>query len=214
MEIKPFYFNELRECCYVAWDDTKECVIIDPGCGSDKEFGRLSGFVSDNALKPVAILLTHGHFDHVMGLEDAWRYWNVPVRANILDDIQIRNAPKYCTMLGLKSTPFTGEIENVEDGDRIVFGNTVLEVIATPGHTQGGVCYYNRADAVLFSGDTLFAGSIGRTDHIGGDYDQLIGSISSKLMKLDSDVAVLPGHGPSTNIGYERTTNPFLETLW
>lgn len=213
MNIKSFYFNELRECCYLVWDGTGECVVIDPGFGSENEFSRLKKFISENGLKPVKILLTHGHFDHVMGLEDAWRYWNVPVFGSVLDSIQIEKAPEYCSMLGLKSTPFTGQLTDIKDGDLVKFGQTELEVIFTPGHTQGGVCYYCRAESVLFSGDTLFAGSIGRTDHIGGDYEQLISSISRKLMTLDSDVDVLPGHGPATNIGYERSTNPFLETL-
>lgn len=213
MEVKSFYFNELRECCYLVWDDTGECVVIDPGFSSDNEFGRLRKFIGEKGLKPVGILLTHGHFDHVMGLEDAYRLWNVPVRYNALDQIQIEKAPEYCGMLGMRSAPFTGPCTPLNDGDVVKFGYTELEVIATPGHTEGGVCFYNRKEAVLFSGDTLFAGSIGRTDHIGGDYDKLIDSIRTKLMVLDGEVAVLPGHGPATSIGYERATNPFLDTF-
>ena len=212
MKTKSFYFNELRECCYVAWDETGECVVIDPGFGSDNEFDRLKKYIATENLKPVKILLTHGHFDHILGLEAAWRFWNVPVYFSRLDDIQIKGAPAYCSMLGLNTSPFTGEGIDVKDGDIIRFGNTELEAIATPGHTEGGICYFCRKDAVLFSGDTLFAGSIGRTDHIGGDYEKLMGSIVNKLMKLDGEVTVFPGHGPSTNIGYERSTNPFLET--
>lgn len=212
MKTKSFYFNELRECCYLVWDETGECAVIDPGFGSENEFGRLKKFIADESLKPVKILLTHGHFDHILGLEEAWRFWNVPVYFSRLDDIQIQGAPQYCAMLGLSTSPFTGEGIDVKDGDRICFGNTELVAIATPGHTEGGVCYLCEKDAVLFSGDTLFAGSIGRTDHIGGDYNKLIGSIVNRLMKLDGDITVLPGHGPATSIGYERATNPFLET--
>lgn len=213
MEIKIFYFNLLRECCYVLWDATGECVIADPGSSSENEFNRLCRFVEDNNLKPCGIILTHGHFDHIMGLEDASGKWKVPVYMNTADLVQITEAPKYCAALGLQTKPFTGEITGIGDGDRISFGESHLDVIATPGHTQGGVCYYNAVQGILLSGDTLFAGSIGRTDHIGGDYAQLMKSISSRLMPLDSDVKVYPGHGPSTSIGYERVTNPFLETL-
>ncbi|MBQ0025155.1 MAG: MBL fold metallo-hydrolase [Bacteroidales bacterium] len=213
MEIKSFYFNELRECCYVVWDDSLDCVIIDPGASSEGEFARLCGFISDSGLHPVKILLTHGHFDHVMGLEDAAVKWSVPVYMNSGDLVQLEAAPEYCRMLGLKSVPFSGKTTDINDGDIIEFGNSSFEVIATPGHTQGGVCYYGKESSVLISGDTLFAGSIGRTDHIGGDYEQLMKSITAKLLPLDSDVKVLPGHGYPTTIGYERATNPFLETL-
>lgn len=213
MEIRPFYFNELRECCYIAWDESKECVIIDPGFGSDNEFDRLKKFVSDNGLEPRKILLTHGHFDHTLGLESAAKYWNIPVYMSLKDVPQLRQHEKYVEMLGLKSNPFTGTPIDVSDGQIISFGSTQIEVLETPGHTPGCVCYLCRESGVLFSGDTLFAGSIGRTDLDGGDYGQIMTSISRKLMVLDSDVRVLPGHGPSTSIGYERSTNPFLETL-
>ena len=211
MEIKTFYFNPLRVCCYVAWDDTRECVIIDPGCYGDRELQRLKDFVADRQLKPVKILLTHGHFDHILGLEDAFCFWNVDVWLHPDDREQMVRSGDWCRQLGLAFKPFTGTLHDLNDGDSVAFGHSALTVIATPGHTQGGVCFYSEADAVLFSGDTLFAGSIGRTDHPGGDYDQLIDSIARKILPLDGDVTVLPGHGPATSVGYERVTNPFLQ---
>ena len=211
MEIKTFYFNPLRECSYVAWDATGECVIIDPGCYGERELGRLTDFIGGNRLKPVKILLTHGHFDHILGLSGvAAAFPEAEVYVNPLEEGQMKRSVEWCANLGLAFTPYSGPRHDLADGDTVCFGETRLKVLSTPGHTEGGVCFYCEEDAVLFSGDTLFAGSIGRTDHIGGDYDQIIRSIVTKLMPLDGDVRVLPGHGPATSIGYERTTNPFI----
>ena len=210
MEIKIFYFNPLRECCYLAWDETKECVIIDPGNYGERELQRMKDFVADHGLKPVKILLTHGHFDHILGLEAVSRAWGLDTWLHPADRDQLDSSIEWCRQLGLELRPFTGQFHDLADGDSIAFGHTVLKVLATPGHTQGGVCFYNEQDGILFTGDTLFAGSIGRTDHIGGDYDQLIDSITRKILPLDGNVTVLPGHGGSSSIGYERATNPFL----
>ncbi len=210
MEIKTFYFNPLRVCCYAVWDGTGECVIIDPGFEGDGEFSRLVRFVDENSLKPVSILLTHSHFDHVLGLERASRYWNIEVCGSTLDSRNLEMTPRYCAMMGLTSEPFTGKVRNLADGDKVSFGSTELEVLSTPGHSPGGLCYFNRSDSSIFTGDTLFCGSIGRSDLDGGDLDILMESIGQKLMPLDGDVRVFPGHGPGTTIGYERATNPFI----
>ena len=213
MELKVFYCNELRECCYIVWDETLECVIIDPGFNSQSEFDRIKKFISEKALRPVKILLTHGHFDHVFGLEDASKYWNIPVYFNIEDIPQLEYGVKNAQYFGLTLKPFTGETINIKDGDKVTFGSSLFEVIGTPGHTPGGLCFYDRPGAQIFTGDTLFAGSIGRTDHLGGDLEQLLTGISRKLMTLDSDVKVYPGHGMPTDIGYERVTNPYIGNI-
>ena len=211
MEIKTFYFNPLRECCYVAWDDTKECVVIDPGCYGERELQRLQHFMEEKQLKPVKILLTHGHFDHILGLEPAARLWNIDAWIHPDDREQMITSGHWCQELGLSFQPYTGTLHDLVDGDVVTFGTTSLRILATPGHTPGGVCFLNEEAGVLFTGDTLFAGSIGRTDHIGGDYEQLIDSIHRKILPLDGDVTVLPGHGPASSVGYERATNPFLQ---
>ena len=210
MEIKTFYFNPLRECCYVAWDDTKACVIIDPGCYGPRELQRLQHLVEEKQLQPVKILLTHGHFDHVLGLEAAARQWNLDAWIHPDDREQLVSSGQWCRELGMTYEPFTGTLHDLADGDVVTFGTTKLKVLATPGHTRGGVCFLNEESGMLFTGDTLFAGSIGRTDHPGGDYEQLIGSIHRKILPLDGDITVLPGHGPASSVGYERATNPFL----
>ena len=210
MKIKTFYFNPIRECCYVAWDETGTCVFIDPGCYGDRELQRLKDFVADNQLHPAKILLTHGHFDHILGVEDVARTWAIDAWIHPADHEQMVRSGEWCAQLRLAFKPYSGTLHDIADGDIISFGETELKVIETPGHTQGGVCFLCEKEQVLFAGDTLFAGSIGRTDHPGGDYDQLIASIDRKLMSLDGDIKVLPGHGPATSIGYERATNPFL----
>ena len=134
-----------------------------------------------------------------------------PVYMDPADRGTLENAGYFCTMFGFNTPQTDVRTEDIHDGDRIRFGNTEFEVLSTPGHTPGGVCFYDAADKVLFSGDTLFAGSIGRTDHPGGDYDRLMEGIFSKLMVLDGDVDVIPGHGPHTTVSDERTRNPFLQ---
>ena len=213
MEIKTFYFNPIRECCYLAWDDTKACVIIDPGNYGERELQRMKDFVVERQLKPVMILLTHSHFDHVLGLEATAQAWKIDAWMHPDDRMILDRSIDWCAQLGLTFCRFTGTMHDLADGEILRFGNTELKVLATPGHTPGGVCFLNETDKILFTGDTLFAGSIGRTDHIGGDYDQLIQSIENKLMPLDGEIMVLPGHGPASSIGYERATNPFLQGL-
>ena len=210
MEIKTFYFNPIRTCCYVAWDETKECVIVDPGCNGQREFQRIVDFISLKELKPVKVLLTHGHFDHILGVADVAAAWPVEVCLNPADRPLLARSAEWARELGLEMKPYDGPYTDLADGDVVRFGNTELTVLATPGHTRGGVCFLCKKDNVLFSGDTLFAGSIGRTDFEEGDLDRMLESIASKLLTLDGDTTVLPGHGPATSIGYERSTNPFL----
>ena len=211
METKTFYFNPIRECCFVAWDQTGSCIFIDPGCYGERELQRLKDFVAQKELKPEMILLTHGHFDHILGLEDVARTWGLDAWIHPDDHEQMVRSGQWCSQLGLAFKPFTGTLHDLSDGQVLRFGQTELRVITTPGHTRGGVCFLCEKDAILFTGDTLFAGSIGRTDHPGGDYDQLIDSIDRKLLPLDGDIIILPGHGTPSSIGYERATNPFLQ---
>lgn len=207
---KCFYFNDLRVACYLVWDDTLECVIIDPGCKDDNELGRMEKFVEENSLIPVKILLTHGHFDHVMGVQRVAERWDLKAYIHPNDRNFALSAHETSSYFGWNMKPITCELLNISDNSTIEFGTTKLKVIHTPGHTQGCVCYHYKKQKLLFCGDTLFAGSIGRTDLPGGNYDQLIDSITHKLLSLDSATKVMPGHGPETTIGYEYSTNPFL----
>lgn len=210
LKVKVFNFNDLQERCSVVWDETGECAIIDPGYAYGHEKEALEDFIAENKLHPVKILLTHGHFDHTLGLRQCKKKYNIPVYMHP-DDIPILKGNEFFRKTYGMQIPDTDvETIDIKDGDRISVGNTEFEVIATPGHTMGCVCFLDARDKILFSGDTLFAGAIGRTDHPGGDYDKLMESIFSRLMTLDGDIDVIPGHGPGTTIADERTKNPFL----
>lgn len=210
-EVKVFYVNELRECCYLLWDETKECVIVDPGMQNANENARLEKFITEKGLTPKMVLLTHAHFDHIMGLAFIEKRWGVPVMMNSADKRLLADAEKYFKMWEAETELPSAETIDVEDGQSISFGNTKILAIATPGHTRGGMSYYVPKDNLLFTGDTLFAGSIGRTDLPGGDYDQLMESLLDKLIPtVDRDATVLPGHGYPTTIVQELQNNPFL----
>lgn len=193
------------------WDESGECVIIDPGCADADECSQVEKFIEDRQLKPVKILLTHGHFDHTLGLRWCRKRYGIPVLMDPQDECTLKGNEYFRQTFGWDVPDTDTETEDIKDGDVIKFGNTGFEVLSTPGHTPGGVCFLDRKDKVLFSGDTLFAGCIGRTDHPTGDYDRLMEGIFSKLMVLDGDIDVIPGHGPTTTIADERMKNPFLQ---
>lgn len=213
LNIKTFVFNSFRENCYVLWDAVGNCVIVDPGCYWPEEFARLKELVEAEGLTPKAVWLTHGHFDHVHGVLKVVREYSVPVLMSSEDKVVLDNNQAAVGAFGL-TAPDSSDIKTVDirDGEILdTLQGAPFKVITTPGHTPGGVCYYDETDKVLISGDTLFAGTIGRTDHLGGDYDRLIISVMDKLMGLPGDVDVLPGHGHRTTIADERTHNPFLQ---
>ena len=212
LHIQQFIFNPFGENSSVVWDDKGNCAFIDPGY-EDAEREQLVAFVESNGLEPVCIMLTHGHFDHIYGLADLVKTYGIPVYMDKKETYSFEHTNPYvCGNYGLPlaDIPEEGAFRHISEGDIIEVGDLHFEVLETPGHSVGGVCFLERNEKVLFSGDTLFAGAIGRTDHPGGDYDQLMQSIFTKLMHLDGDIAVIPGHGPDTDIATERMTNPFL----
>lgn len=205
MIIKELVVGPLMANCFIfGCDETKEAVVIDPGGDAD----RILFSLADSGLKVKYIINTHGHFDHVSA--------NGKIKNATGADILIH--PLDASMLGSLSTNaaiFGISVENsppcdqtIEEGDTVSFGKITLKVLHTPGHTPGGISLYT--DKIVFVGDTLFAGSIGRTDFPGGDFNTLISSIRTKLFKMDDDVRVLSGHGPETSIGSEKRFNPFV----
>ena len=209
LKILTFQFNPFSENCSLAYDETGDAVISDPGFYNEKEASALYGKIAEKGLKPKMILLTHGHFDHIFGVKECADKYGILVYMNQEDNYVVQH--NFSSRFGLKEPDSSFATEPLEDEQIIRFGNTEFKVIATPGHTSGGVCFYDEKDKALFSGDTLFAGSIGRTDHPTGDYDKLIVSVMDKLMGLPGDVTVFPGHGKNTTISDERTHNPFLQ---
>lgn len=210
MKIKTLYFNPLRECCHILWDgSSRDCVILDPGCYDRGEFSRLERFVEEEKLRPVRILLTHGHFDHIFGLAFARERWEIPVLIHKDDLYQVQISGMFAAALELDFTPYTGTFEYIDEGDIVRFGDCSLTVLHTPGHTEGCVCFYNEAERLLFSGDTLFQGSVGRTDHPKGNFQTLLQSID-RLAQLPDEINVYPGHGYPTTLGEEHRINPFF----
>ena len=217
LHIEHFTFNAFQTRCGVVWDDDKFCAFVDPGCASATEISSLVDFVSSHGLKPVCIMLTHGHFDHIYGVSAlSEKFGGLPVYMHKDEKYTMADTNPYvCGMYGLP-LPEVGFVEGPAfketiEGDVIEVGSLKFQVLETPGHSRGGLCFYEPSEQVLFSGDTLFSGAIGRTDQPGGDYDLLMKSIFEKLMELDGQVTVIPGHGPCSDIATERMTNPFLQ---
>lgn len=210
IHIEDFTFNSFLTRCSMVWDENGYCAFIDPGCTSQKELDTLAGAVAGKGLKPVCIMLTHGHFDHILGVAPlARQYDNLPIYMHSGEKFTLEKNEYFSRCFGVPA-PEEFTTTDVKEGDTIEVGSLKFEVIETPGHTAAGVCYLERSEKVLFSGDTLFAGAIGRTDHPGGDYEKIMESIFTKLLHLEGDTKVIPGHGPCSDIATERMTNPFL----
>lgn len=206
MKIEKFVIGIVSTNCYlVENEETKECFVVDPAaCPTE-----LVSHMKNQGLKPVGIVLTHGHFDHILGIDGFLKEFPVPVYAheeegNLLNDPSLNASAIYGGGYTFSNAQY------LKDGQRITLAGMGLEVRHTPGHTPGGCCYYMWEQGVLFSGDTLFLGSVGRTDLPLGDSDLLIGSIKERLMELPQETRVYPGHSGETTIGHEKKHNSFL----
>ncbi|RME96022.1 MAG: MBL fold metallo-hydrolase [Bacteroidetes bacterium] len=205
-------FNPFQENTYIVYDETGECVIFDPGCATVSEKQVLRNKIAELKLRPVRLINTHCHLDHVFGNRFVADTYQLPLEIHELELPVLQAVPQVCQMYGLPQpdpAPALGTF--LEAGRSVEFGQTSLEIYFTPGHSPGSLSFYCAADQFVIAGDVLFYGSIGRTDLPGGDYDTLINAIKTQLLPLGDDVKVYPGHGPATRIGYERKNNPFLQ---
>lgn len=211
MDIKIFVNNPWEENTVILYDGAKEAAVIDCGCFSEAERGAVRSFLTEKGLKPVVLLNTHLHPDHIFGNGFMKEAYGLETRAGEEDDFLIRHAVEYAAMLGITGIAQPPEVGKfLKDGDIIRFGESELEVIAVPGHSPGGLCFYSKKDKLLIAGDVLFAGSVGRSDLPGGDGARLLEAIRTRLFVLDGDVRVIPGHGPATTIEKEKRYNPFF----
>ena len=210
MQIKKLTFNPIQENMYVIYDDSKECIIVDPGCYFHQEKEELRSFIEENELKPVKLINTHCHLDHICGNKFVAETWSLKLEANKLDEYNLQRSIEAGILYNMPIEPSPPIEVDLKEGEEIRFGNSRLAILFTPGHSSGSISFYSEAHKFLIAGDVLFRMSIGRTDLPGGDFDTLIETIKSKLMILPKDVIVYSGHGEETTIGYEMKNNPFL----
>jgi hydroxyacylglutathione hydrolase len=210
IKIKQFTFNPVRENTYILFDETNDCVIIDPGMYDSDEQNIFYRFIKDNDLNPVLLLNTHCHYDHVFGNKFVFDNWSLKPQFHKGELIVLQSIPGYVPQMGLNYELSPEPEVFLPESGSVSFGSSVLELIFAPGHSPAHLCFYSRADNFLIGGDVLFYNSIGRTDLPGGNHSQLINSIRQNLFILPDDCEVFPGHGPSTTIGFEKQHNPFL----
>ena len=212
LRIKTFVVNPIEVNCYILSDESKEAVVIDNGTFYADEKEALFKYIEDNNLKPVRQILTHAHFDHIFGVGDFYDRYGVKVNFHAEDGylyFDVATQLRYIIgrTMDVKTAP-AGDY--LSDDEMISFGNSQLKVLHTPGHSQGSICLYCEQDKAHFCGDSVFKGSIGRTDFEGGNHDQLINSIQQKILTLPDDVVLYPGHGMKTTVAEERRNNPYI----
>ncbi len=211
MQIIKFVFNSFGVNTYLVYDkSTGRCIVIDPGMSEEAEIKEFDDFVEERNLQIEKILLTHGHFDHIWGVNHVKNKYSVEVYSHKNDLFLIEDAASYASVYGL-DFPGAVEVDNFLTGtDSIDFAGTKIEVLHTPGHSPGHLTFVFDEYEIVFTGDVLFKGSIGRTDLPGGDLDALMDSLWRKVLVLDERFTVFPGHGEKTTIGIEKNSNPFL----
>jgi hydroxyacylglutathione hydrolase len=209
-KVNRFIFNSFGVNTYVLVDDTGKCLIIDPGCQYNQEETELVEFITRNHLTPIGMLNTHFHIDHIVGNTFVSESFNLRPQCHKSSKLFWETAIVSGAMYGIKVENLITPTDFINEGDLISFGNSSVEVLYTPGHADGSVCFVNHENRYVVSGDVLFRDSIGRTDLPTGNFDVLRHSIVTKLFSLPDDYLVYPGHGPETTIGYEKLNNPFL----
>jgi glyoxylase-like metal-dependent hydrolase (beta-lactamase superfamily II) len=193
-------------CSIIGDETTREAIVVDPGDDID----HLLALIVKHGLKVKQIVITHGHIDHIGGAMKLKASTGAPIAMNERDQMQVKLLPMQAAWVGMKSPGKVEIDQHTKDQDVFTAGELSATILHTPGHTEGSSCLYFASEKKLIAGDTLFAGSIGRTDLPGGSMDKIISSIHSQLMQLPDETIVVPGHGPMTTIGEERETNPFI----
>ena len=210
IQIQSFVFNEFAENTYLLYDETRDAIIIDPGCYHSKEKEQLKQFVKENNLTIKILINTHCHIDHVLGNKFIKDQYNVPLFIHKTEVPYLKAVSSYAPNYGFIKYEESIADQFIDEGEKIKFGKSELDILFVPGHSPGHIALVSREQNFCIGGDVLFQQSIGRTDLPGGNFDDLINSIKSKLFIQDDNMKVYPGHGPATTIKDEKKYNPFL----
>jgi hydroxyacylglutathione hydrolase len=209
LQVKKFTFNPLSENTYVLFDNSNECVVIDPGCYEKSEQQELTEFIESNGLVVKKLLNTHCHIDHVLGNAFVKRKFKTGLYINPIEEAMLRAVKSYASNYGFHQYEDSTADGFLTEADIVEVGNQKLQILFVPGHSPGHIAFYDASGKSLIGGDVLFENSIGRTDLPGGNFNTLINSIHQKFFTLPDDVTVYCGHGEETSIGFEKRTNPF-----
>jgi len=210
LQLKSFTFNPFMENTYLLYDETREAVIFDPGCFEKNEQRELSDFIDQEGLKIKYLVNTHCHIDHVLGNAFVKRKYEVPLYIHEKEQPVLKSVSIYASNYGFAGYEESQPDFYINEADQLKFGNSSLDIRFVPGHSPGHLVFYHKETAICIAGDTLFQGSIGRTDLPGGDHDTLLNAIRKEMFSLPENTKVYPGHGPMTNIGFEKEHNPFV----
>lgn len=210
LHVKVFTFSPIQENTYVLYNNAGKALIIDPGCYFKAEQDVLKQFLVENGLTPIQLLNTHCHLDHVFGNKFIHNTFHLELYIHAQEELVLQFAPISGEKWGLPFENYTGKLHFLQEGDLIKIDEDELEVLLTPGHSPGSICFYNKKQQFVIGGDVLFYESIGRTDLPGGNHETLLKSIREKLFVLPKETVVYNGHGQSTTIGHEMKHNPFL----
>ncbi len=208
--VESLVYNAFQVNTYLVRDESGNCLVVDPAFYSPREVADFDAHIREKGFKVAGQINTHCHIDHVLGVRHMRQKYDCPFRAHMADSNLAANAPLMGDVFGLSVEPLEGIDETLEDNDSVPIGNQSLLSIHVPGHSPGSLAYYSAEGGFVITGDALFRRSIGRTDLPGGDYDQLIRSIKSRLLTLPAGTIVYPGHGASSSVLEETTENPFI----
>jgi len=210
IQVESLAFNSFQVNCYMVWDETGRCLVIDPCFYSPEEEKLFEDFLFQRRLEITGQVNTHCHVDHVLGVGYIKSNYNLPFRAHSEESLLVPNVPMMGELFGFRVEPLDRIDIFISDREKITVGDHQLLALHVPGHSPGSLSFYSRDGGFVITGDALFASGIGRTDLPGGDYDTLIRSIHEQLLVLPTETIVYPGHGPSSTIGEEKAYNPFL----
>jgi glyoxylase-like metal-dependent hydrolase (beta-lactamase superfamily II) len=210
LHIHIFTFNVFQENTYIIWNDAREAIIIDPGCYSTSERKEVQNFLEEKQLKLTAVWCTHGHIDHIFGVEFLVNTYQVPFYAHRIAWQEMQSSLQYGGVYGTPISKIIPPTHYLEGGDTVTLGEISFKVLFTPGHSPGSISFYQAENQCVFAGDVLFQSGVGRWDLPGGNYDILLQSIVMQLLPLPESTIVYAGHGDTTTIGEEKRTNPYI----